>query len=135
MEFSERAYGQLLEDIFVRFPSVQKAGFGTAYKPGLERMEAFCAALGHPERAFKSVHVAGTNGKGSVSSLLASALSSCGLRVGLYTSPHLLDFRERARIVSGRDGLSGAYARIGSRSDAEESPSLPETEYSQAVRI
>ena len=129
MEFSERAYGQLLEDIFVRFPSVQKAGFGTAYKPGLERMEAFCAALGHPERAFKSVHVAGTNGKGSVSSLLASALGSCGLRVGLYTSPHLLDFRERARIVSGRDGLSGAYARIGSRSDAEESPSLPETEY------
>ena len=129
MEFSERAYGQLLEDIFVRFPSVQKAGFGTAYKPGLERMEAFCAALGHPERAFKSVHIAGTNGKGSVSSLLASALSSCGLRVGLYTSPHLLDFRERARIVSGRDGLSGAYARIGSRSDAEESPSLPETEY------
>ena len=101
MEFSERAYGQLLEEIFVRFPSVQKAGFGTAYKPGLERMGAFCAALGHPERAFKSVHVAGTNGKGSVSSLLASALGSCGLRTGLYTSPHLLDFRERARIVSG----------------------------------
>ena len=111
MEFSERAYGQLLEDIFVRFPSVQKAGFGTAYKPGLERMEAFCAALGHPERAFKSVHVAGTNGKGSVSSLLASALSSCGLRVGLYTSPHLLDFRERARIV--RDGLRAPVLGAG----------------------
>ena len=130
MEFSEQAYKQLLEEIFVRFPSVQKAGFGTAYKPGLERMEAFCAALGHPERAFKSIHVAGTNGKGSVSSLLASALSSCGLRVGLYTSPHLLDFRERARIVSGRDGLSSASLRDPIRAYAPESPSLPETEFS-----
>ena len=129
MEFSEQAYKQLLEEIFVRFPSVQKAGFGTAYKPGLERMEAFCAALGHPESAFKSVHVAGTNGKGSVSSLLASALGSCGLRVGLYTSPHLLDFRERARIVSGRDGLSSASLRDPIRAYAPESPSLPETEY------
>ena len=114
MDFSPSAYGQLLDEIFVRFPTVQKAGFGSAYKPGLERMEAFVAALGHPERAFRSVHVAGTNGKGSVSSLLASALSSCGLRVGLYTSPHLLDFRERARIVSG---------------GAEETSAAPETGY------
>ena len=64
-------------------------------------MEAFCEALGHPERAFKSIHVAGTNGKGSVASLLASALAGVGLRTGLYTSPHLVDFRERARIISG----------------------------------
>ena len=64
-------------------------------------MEAFCEALGHPERAFKSIHVAGTNGKGSVSSLLASALAGVGIRTGLYTSPHLMDFRERARIVAG----------------------------------
>ena len=101
MEFSESAYGALLEEIFHRFPSVQKTDFATAYKPGLAGMEAFCEALGHPERAFKSVHVAGTNGKGSVASLLASALASVGLRTGLYTSPHLVDFRERARIVSG----------------------------------
>ena len=101
MEFSESAYGLLLDEIFRRFPSVQKSDFASAYKPGLERMEAFCEALGHPERAFRSVHVAGTNGKGSVASLLAAALASCGLRTGLYTSPHLVDFRERARIVSG----------------------------------
>ena len=101
MEFSESAYGALLEEIFHRFPSVQKMDFASAYKPGLAGMEAFCEALGHPERAFKSIHVAGTNGKGSVASLLASALASVGLRTGLYTSPHLLDFRERARIVSG----------------------------------
>lgn len=101
MEFSESAYGTLLEEIFRRFPSVQKTDFAAAYKPGLAGMEAFCEALGHPERAFRSIHVAGTNGKGSVSSLLASALSAAGLRTGLYTSPHLVDFRERARIVAG----------------------------------
>ena len=129
MEFSESRYGALLEEIFQRFPSVQKTDFATAYKPGLAGMEAFCEALGHPERAFKSIHIAGTNGKGSVASLLASALAGVGIRTGLYTSPHLVDFRERARIVSGRRGLSGAFARIGSRSDAEESPRLPETSF------
>ncbi|MBR0053403.1 MAG: bifunctional folylpolyglutamate synthase/dihydrofolate synthase [Bacteroidales bacterium] len=103
MEYSESAYGRLLEEIFRRFPSVQKTDFAAAYKPGLEGMESFCAALGHPERAFRSIHIAGTNGKGSVASLLASALSSVGLKTGLYTSPHLLDFRERARIIPGRE--------------------------------
>ena len=101
MDFSESRYRALLEEIFQRFPSVQKTDFATAYKPGLAGMEAFCEALGHPERAFKSIHVAGTNGKGSVASLLTAALAGVGLRVGLYTSPHLVDFRERARIVSG----------------------------------
>ena len=101
MDFSESRYRALLEEIFQRFPSVQKTDFATAYKPGLAGMEAFCEVLGHPERAFKSIHVAGTNGKGSVASLLTAALAGVGLRVGLYTSPHLVDFRERARIVSG----------------------------------
>ena len=101
MDFLESRYRALLEEIFQRFPSVQKTDFATAYKPGLAGMEAFCEALGHPERAFKSIHVAGTNGKGSVASLLTAALAGVGLRVGLYTSPHLVDFRERARIVSG----------------------------------
>ena len=101
MDFSESRYGALLEEIFQRFPSVQKTDFATAYKPGLAGMEAFCEALGHPERAFKSIHVAGTNGKGSVASLLTAALAGVGLRTGLYTSPHLVDFRERARIVTG----------------------------------
>ena len=101
MEFSESGYAALLEEIFVRFPSVQKTDFATAYKPGLGGMEGFCEALGHPERSFKGIHVAGTNGKGSVASFLTSALAACGIRTGLYTSPHLIDFRERARIVSG----------------------------------
>ena len=99
--FTETGYKALVEDIFRRFPSVQKDGFTAgAYKPGLERMEAFDEVLGYPSRQFKSIHVAGTNGKGSVSNMLASALSACGLRAGLFTSPHLLDFRERMVIAS-----------------------------------
>ena len=100
--FTEAAYQALVQDIFRRFPSVQKDGFSAgAYKPGLERMQAFEEALGHPSRQFRSIHIAGTNGKGSVANMLASALSSCGLKTGLFTSPHLLDFRERMRTAEG----------------------------------
>ena len=99
--FTQAGYEALLQDIFRRFPSVQQAGFTAgAYKPGLEAMQAFDEVLGQPSRAFRSIHIAGTNGKGSVANMLASALHSCGLRVALYTSPHLTDFRERARIAT-----------------------------------
>ena len=95
-------YDQILSELFVRFPSVTKAGFSAAaYKPGLEHMYSFDRLLGHPSEALKTIHVAGTNGKGSVSSMLASNLAAGGLRVGLFTSPHLLDFRERIKIVEG----------------------------------
>ena len=98
--FSEEAYAALLQEIFSRFPSVQRAGFTVnAYKPGLEGMLGFEEALGHPSRAFRSIHVAGTNGKGSVANMLASALASCGVKTGLYTSPHIMDFRERMLIA------------------------------------
>lgn len=100
MSFSEEAYSSMIASLFTRFPSFQSAG-KSAYKPGLERMEFFDQLLGHPHRSYRCVHVAGTNGKGSVSNMLASVLSSRGLRVGLYTSPHILDFRERARIKEG----------------------------------
>ena len=103
--FSEAAYEALLQEIFSRFPSVQRAGFTVnAYKPGLEGMLGFEEALGHPSRAFRSIHVAGTNGKGSVANMLASALASCGVRTGLYTSPHIMDFRERMRIAGPEEG-------------------------------
>ena len=101
MNYSEDKYEALLKDLFSRHPSVQTAGFSAgAYKPGLAGMLHFDAALGHPSQGFRSVHVAGTNGKGSVCSMLASALAARGLRVGLYTSPHLTDFRERIKIVT-----------------------------------
>lgn len=94
---NDEIYNQKLEQLFVRFPSVQNVGFNDAYKPGLGHMEAFNAILGHPDRQFKSIHVAGTNGKGSVANMTASALAATGLKTGLYTSPHILDFRERMR--------------------------------------
>ena len=97
--YSEKAYKDKLEAIFTRFPSVQKVPFGDAYKPGLEHMRRFAALLGNPQEKFRTIHIAGTNGKGSVANMIASTLSSSGLKVGLYTSPHIIDFRERARIL------------------------------------
>lgn len=103
MEFDKTRYATLINELFEKHPSVQSSGFTPgAYKPGLAGMEKFDEALGHPWRQYPTVHVAGTNGKGSVSSMLAAALSASGLKVGLYTSPHLLDFRERMKII--RDG-------------------------------
>ncbi len=71
-------------------------------KPGLDTVSALLSAWGHPQRRFPALHVAGTNGKGSVAAMLASILRAAGVRVGLYTSPHLLDFRERIQ-VQGTD--------------------------------
>ena len=84
-------------------------------KLGLEGTRALLDALGQPERSFRSIHVAGTNGKGSVCALVERALREGGARTGLFTSPHLVDFRERIR-VSGRwadeDWLEAALDRI-----------------------
>lgn len=99
-KYSEKAYKDKLEAIFTRFPSVQKVPFGDAYKPGLEHMRRFAALLGNPQEKFRTIHIAGTNGKGSVANMIASILSSAGLKAGLYTSPHIIDFRERARVLS-----------------------------------
>ncbi len=99
--FSLPAYQSVLEELFQRFPSVQNVPFSQGYKPGFDRMREFDAILGAPASRLRCIHVAGTNGKGSVANMLASALASTGASVGLYTSPHILDFRERMRIVSG----------------------------------
>lgn len=90
-------YTQTLEFLFTAMPSFQRVG-NEAYKPGLERIAAFCQHLGNPQRNFYTIHVAGTNGKGSVSHMLASILQQAGYRTGLFTSPHLADFRERVRV-------------------------------------
>lgn len=103
MQFNEKEYSALLEKIFSITPSVQQVGFASgAYKPGLSGMMEFDARLGCPSKQFPTIHVGGTNGKGSVSSMLASALAATGKRVGLYTSPHLVDFRERMKVVSSQ---------------------------------
>ena len=127
-DFDIDRYNERLNALYSRFQSVQKVGFtGNAYKPGLSGMVRFSALLGNPWKQYPCIHVAGTNGKGSVCSMLAAALAAGEavrgsylsgpvrggsgangltrrqydtMHVGLYTSPHLLDFRERMKIVS-----------------------------------
>ena len=90
-------YEETLDYLYERTPAFHRIG-SVAYKPGLERSIAIDELSGNPHKRFKSIHVAGTNGKGSVAHLLAAVLQASGYKVGLYTSPHLLDFSERIRI-------------------------------------
>jgi dihydrofolate synthase/folylpolyglutamate synthase len=93
-------YQQIIKSLFERHQSVQTAGFSAdSYKPGLDRIRELDRRAGSPSSRLRCIHVAGTNGKGSVCSLLAASLAGSGYRVGLFTSPHLLDFRERIKIV------------------------------------
>ena len=90
-------YREAIDYLFNVAPLFQNIGAG-AYKEGLENTRTLDEHFGHPHRAYRTIHVAGTNGKGSVSHTLAAILQSAGYRVGLYTSPHLVDFRERIRV-------------------------------------
>ena len=90
-------YSEATEYLFTSAPLFQNIGAG-AYKEGLSNTEALDAHHGHPHTKYLTIHVAGTNGKGSTSHTLAAILQSAGYRVGLYTSPHLVDFRERIRV-------------------------------------
>ena len=90
-------YEQTLEYLYSRLPIYQNKGV-TAYKADIGNISKASNQLGNPHKKFKSIHVAGTNGKGSVSHMIASILQEAGYKVGLYTSPHLKDFRERIKI-------------------------------------
>lgn len=90
-------YKETIDFLFSQLPQFQRIG-AAAYKPGLSRVLKLSEYFGNPHERFRSIHVAGTNGKGSTSSLLAAVLQSAGYKVGLYTSPHLVDFRERIRV-------------------------------------
>ncbi len=90
-------YQETLDYMFSQLPMYHRIG-AAAYKADIQPTIDMMEALGNPELKFKSIHVAGTNGKGSVSHFLASILQEAGYKVGLYTSPHLVDFRERIRI-------------------------------------
>ena len=97
MSVNKMKYEEITAWMFSRLPMYQQQG-GVAYKKDLSRTELFAAHLGHPENKFKSIHVGGTNGKGSTAHMLAAVLQEAGHKVGLYTSPHLKDFRERIKI-------------------------------------
>lgn len=100
-------YQETLDYLYTQTPVFQRDG-ASAYKPGLDTARALSAAFGDPHRRYRAVHVGGTNGKGSTAHTLAAIFRSAGLRTGLYTSPHLLDFRERIRVdgeMISRDGV------------------------------
>lgn len=90
-------YSETLEYLYNAAPAFEKVGAG-AYKEGLSNTLALDEHFGHPHRRYKTIHVAGTNGKGSTSHMLAAILQTCGYKVGLFTSPHLIDFNERIRV-------------------------------------
>jgi dihydrofolate synthase/folylpolyglutamate synthase len=90
-------YTEVIDYLYSRLPMFTRDG-ASAYKKDLDRTIALCEAVGNPQEKFKTIHVAGTNGKGSSSHMLAAILASAGYKTGLYTSPHLVDFRERIRI-------------------------------------
>ena len=96
-------YQQTLDYLFTRLPMFSRIG-AAAYKADLTNTILLCEALGNPQHTFKSIHIAGTNGKGSVSHMLAAILQTAGYKTGLYTSPHLKDFRERIKIGSDANG-------------------------------
>ena len=90
-------YQETLDYLFSQLPMYHRIG-AVAYKADLNNTLSICDLLDNPQNKFKSIHIAGTNGKGSVSHFLASIFQECGYKTGLYTSPHLKDFRERIRI-------------------------------------
>lgn len=94
-------YAATLRFLYSQLPMYQRIG-KAAYKENLDNTIALCKMLGNPEKKIKAIHIAGTNGKGSAAHMLASILQEAGLKTGLYTSPHLKDFRERIKI-NGKD--------------------------------
>jgi dihydrofolate synthase / folylpolyglutamate synthase len=90
-------YKETLDYLYSRLPVFQNVG-ARAFKPGLDTTRALCTSLENPQDKYPTIHIAGTNGKGSSSHMLAAILQQSGYRVGLYTSPHLKDFRERIRV-------------------------------------
>ena len=90
-------YQETCEYLYNQLPMFEKQGMA-GYKEGLENTKELDQHFNHPHQHFKTIHIAGTNGKGSCAHTISAILQQCGYRVGLYTSPHLVDFKERIRI-------------------------------------
>lgn len=94
---NELEYQKAIDWLFVQAPNYQIDG-QKAYKPGLDNIKKLCAFFGNPQDKIKTIHIGGTNGKGSTSNMIASVLQEAGFKVGLYNSPHLIDFTERVKV-------------------------------------
>src|SRR5688500_3615482 len=105
-----KTYDETLNFLYDNLPMFQRVG-ASAIKFNLDNTVALCEALGNPHHRFKSLHVAGTNGKGSTSHMMASILQQAGYKTGLYTSPHLKSFTERIKI-NGFDITSDEVIRF-----------------------
>ncbi|MBU3010348.1 bifunctional folylpolyglutamate synthase/dihydrofolate synthase [Polaribacter vadi] len=116
-------YQETLQWMFAQLPMYQKEG-KTAFKKDLTNILAFSKELEHPEKKFKSIHVGGTNGKGSTSHMLASILQEAGYKVGLYTSPHLKNFTERIRINGNEIPKSKVMSFVNSHKEFLETQKL-----------
>jgi dihydrofolate synthase/folylpolyglutamate synthase len=90
-------YEEVVNFLYAQLPVFHREG-KKAFKPGLGNIQELAAKIGNPQQHFKSLHIAGTNGKGSSSHFMASILQEAGFRVGLYTSPHLKSFTERIKV-------------------------------------
>lgn len=117
-------YDEAISYLYASTPAFHLIG-KDAYKPGLENTIALMEHLGKPYTKWPSVHIAGTNGKGSTSHLIAASLQCAGLKVGLYTSPHLVDFRERIRVLS--------RSRMGVEATMSKSSMIPKEKVIQFV--
>ena len=107
-------YEEVLDWLYRQLPMFQRTG-PVRYRIDLQKTHDLCAALGHPEQGLQVIHIAGTNGKGSVSHAVAAALTARGLKTGLYTSPHLEDPRERIRVFPQMRGAVQRGAGQGRR--------------------
>ena len=96
-----KQYNSIIQWLYDQIPPYQYKG-GDSYKPGLSRIKNFLKFLGNPESNLKFIHVGGTNGKGSTSNMISSILEEFNKKVGLFTSPHMFDFRERIKINSNK---------------------------------
>ena len=94
---TSQEYQEAIDWLFVQMPNYQIDG-QKAYKPGLDNIKKLCDFFGNPQDKIKTIHIGGTNGKGSTSNMLASVLQESGYKIGLYNSPHLIDFTERIKI-------------------------------------
>ncbi len=118
-----KTYQEIVDWMFQQLPMYQQVG-NKAYKVDLSNIKKLAAHLREPQKLFKTIHVAGTNGKGSVSHMLASVLQESGYKVGLYTSPHLKDFRERIKINGKEIGEEAVIGFIAANKDFLENEQL-----------
>ena len=126
-------YQEAVDVLFTKLPMFQRSG-PTAYKANLDGTKFVCSMLGNPENDLKYIHIAGTNGKGTVAHMLSAILQSAGYKVGLFTSPHLVDFRERIRINGVMIEENDVIDFVGEFREMWGSPSFFELTFGMALR-